>query len=271
MDEKNNHLKSFERLVNIMKKLLSPGGCPWDREQSHDSLKPYIIEESYEVCDAIDRGDYDNLKEELGDVALQIVFHAELARRAGLFDISDVLNGISDKMVNRHPHVFGDLKVKDSKEVLANWEEIKKKEKSRKRKIPASILDGMPKNMPALATAWRIQERASNVGFDWEKPEQVWEKVQEELEEFSVASREKKQEDMEEEFGDLLFSLVNLSRFIDINPEHALRKTILKFDQRFRHVERRAEENGQNLGDMTLAEMDEYWNEAKDKNKIKND
>jgi len=269
MDKKNKQIMAFERLVNIMTKLLDPDGCPWDREQNHDSLKPYIIEESYEVCDAIDRGDMDDLKEELGDVALQIVFHAELARRAGLFDISDVLNGICDKMVRRHPHVFGDLNFKDSKEVLANWEEIKKKEKSRIKKRPASILDGMPKNMPALATAWRIQERAANVGFDWEKPEQVWEKVQEELEEFSEACRDKKQEDMEEEFGDLLFSLVNMSRFIDINPEHALRKTILKFDQRFRHVERRADENGQKLGDMTLDEMDIFWDEAKGKEKDK--
>jgi len=255
--------KGFSRLVEIMKKLLDPGGCPWDREQDHESLKPYIIEEAYEVCDAIDRKDYDDLKEELGDVAIQIVFHSELARRKGYFDINDVISGICEKMVNRHPHVFGDIEVRNSSEVLANWEEIKKKEKRAKKKKKSSILDGMPLKMPALAMATRIQERAANVGFDWDRIEDVWEKVREEVEEFEEAANQGDPEKIEEEFGDLLFSLVNISRFIDVNSEHALRKTVMKFDQRFRHVEKRADEQGRKLKNMSLHEMDEFWNESK--------
>ena len=254
---------SFKRLLEIMKKLLDPGGCPWDREQNHETLKPYLIEEAYELCDAIDAGDYEGMKEELGDVALQVVFHAELARRAGRFDIHDVLRGISNKLVNRHPHVFGDTTVKDSQEVLANWEEIKKKEKSDKKKKSISILDGMPRNMPALAMASRIQERAANVGFDWDNITDVWEKVKEETDELTAAREQGDPEKIEEEFGDLLFSLVNLSRFLNINPEHALRKTVMKFDQRFRHIEKRAEQENLKLKNMTLEEMDDFWNEAK--------
>jgi MazG family protein len=194
----------FERLVGIMKRLLDPDGCPWDREQTHESLKPYIIEESYEVCDAIDRGDFDDLKEELGDVALQIVFHAELARRASRFDISEVLNSICNKLISRHPHVFGDTDVKTSREVLANWEEIKKKEKSKKKSRDASILDGIPGNMPALALSWRLQERAANVGFDWDKTDDVRKKVMEEWEELAQACIGGDHEKIEDEYGDLL-------------------------------------------------------------------
>ena len=255
----------FDRLTDIMRRLLDPEGCPWDREQTHESLKPYLIEESYEVCDAIDRGDFDDLKEELGDVVLQVVFHAELARRAGHFDIADVLNGISDKLILRHPHVFGDGDAKTPAEVLARWEEIKKKEKSDKKSRPSSILDGIPRNMPALAMACRLQERASNVGFDWDHVEDVRKKVMEEWEEFTCACAKGDPEKIEEEFGDLVFALVNLSRFVGINPEQSLRKTIAKFEYRFRHVERRAEEVGRRLTEMTLSEMDAFWNEAKDK------
>jgi len=258
---------SFERLVGIMKRLLDPDGCPWDKEQTHESLKPYIIEESYEVCDAIDRGDFDDLKEELGDVALQIVFHAELARRAGEFDIYEVLNSICNKLTLRHPHVFGDTDVKTSREVLANWEEIKKKEKSKKKKGDASILDGIPGNMPALALSWRLQERAANVGFDWDKTDDVRKKVMEEWKEMTRACSGGDHEKIEEEFGDLLFALVNLSRFVGVNPEQALRKTIVKFETRFRHIEKRAAENGRRLSEMSLGEMDKFWDEAKKKNK----
>ena len=251
---------SLNDLVGIMKKLLDPGGCPWDREQNHKTLKPYMIEEAYEVCEAIDKNNLDELKEELGDVLLQVVFHSELAGREGHFDISDVIKGICDKLISRHPHVFSTVIVNSSQEVLANWEEIKRKEKKKRK---TSILDGVPQNMPALAIACRIQERASNVGFDWEKIEDVWEKVEEELREFSEAKKKGDQEKIEEEFGDLLFALVNLSRFQNINPEQALRKTIRKFEERFRYIEQKAEEQGRSLKDMSLSEMDAYWNEVK--------
>jgi len=256
--------QSFHSLVEIMKKLLDPEGCPWDREQNHKTLKPYMIEEAYEVCEAIDKNNPEELKEELGDVLLQVIFHSELARRERQFDILDVIKGICDKLVSRHPHVFGSLNVKSSREVLANWEEIKRKEKKKKK---PSILDGVPQEMPALALACRIQERASNVGFDWEKIDDVWKKVKEELREFSDAKKKGDQEKIEEEFGDLLFALVNLSRFQNINPEQALRKTIRKFIDRFRYIEQKAEEQGRRLKDMSLSEMDAYWDEIKRQNK----
>lgn len=261
--------EAFNRLTEIMKKLLDPGGCPWDREQTHESLKPYIIEESYEVCDAIDEGDENDLKEELGDVALQVVFHAELARRAGMFDITDVLEGISEKLVRRHPHVFAKGDAKTSSEVLNRWEEIKKKEKSRKKQEAASILDGIPRDMPALAMACRLQERAANVGFDWDKTEDVIAKAGEEWRELRQARREGDPEKIEEEFGDLIFSLVNLARFLNVNPEQALRKTNRKFQMRFRHVEKRAAGENRKLSDMNLEEMDAFWNESKDEEKRK--
>ena len=251
---------TLEDLLKIMKKLLDPDGCPWDREQNHQTLKPYMIEEAYEVCDAIDRGDIEELKEELGDVLLQVVFHSELAKREGHFEITDVIKKICDKLISRHPHVFSTLRVNNSQEVLANWEEIKKREKKKKK---PSVLDGVPGNMPALALACRIQERASNVGFDWEKIDDVWEKVEEELKEFSDAYKSGEEEKIEEEYGDLIFSLVNLARFLNINPEQALRKTVVKFEERFRYIEQKAEEKGRKLKDMSLAEMDELWNETK--------
>ncbi|HOE62581.1 MAG TPA: nucleoside triphosphate pyrophosphohydrolase [Candidatus Sumerlaeota bacterium] len=255
---------AFERLIDIMKRLIEPGGCPWDREQTHESLKPYLIEESYEVCEAIDRGDFDDLKEELGDVALQIVFHAELARRAGRFDIHDVLNGICNKLVSRHPHVFSNGGAKTSTEVLARWEEIKKVEKSAKKKDrKPSVLDGIPREMPALAYACRIQERAANVGFDWDKTEDVRAKVIEEWQELEEALKSGDAEMIDEEFGDLLFAIVNYSRFAGINPEQSLRKTIMKFQDRFRHIEKRAEEQAKKISEMSLSEMDVFWNEAK--------
>ncbi|HPB30447.1 MAG TPA: nucleoside triphosphate pyrophosphohydrolase [Candidatus Sumerlaeota bacterium] len=255
--------RKFDKLVEIMKRLLDPGGCPWDREQNHQSLKPYIIEEAYEVCDAIDAGDTDGLMEELGDVALQIVFHAELAQRQGRFDINDVLQGICDKLIRRHPHVFSDGDARTSGEVLNRWEEIKKQEKSRKKQKPASVLDGIPPSMPALAFACRIQERAANVGFDWDNVADVEKKVLEEWGELGEARGQGDPEKIEDEFGDLMFALVNLARFIGVNPEQALRKTIRKFEQRFRHIEKRAAEQERKLSDMTLAEMDVFWEEAK--------
>jgi tetrapyrrole methylase family protein/MazG family protein len=259
--EKN---KKFERLLAIMKRLLDPGGCPWDREQTHQTLKPYLLEEAYEFFDALDKGNEDEIKEELGDLLLQIVFHAELSERTGGFSINDVIDGICHKLINRHPHVFGDVKVKNSSEVLSNWEEIKKEEKSRKDRNQKSVLDGIPRNMPSLALSSRIQERAANVGFDWSDIKDVWDKVREEIDELLEAEHLKDPEKIEEEYGDLLFSLVNLSRFLKVNPEYALRKTVFKFDQRFRYIEKKAEEQGKRLNEMNLKEMDDLWNQAKD-------
>ncbi|MBN1900834.1 nucleoside triphosphate pyrophosphohydrolase [Candidatus Sumerlaeota bacterium] len=256
---------AFERLLEIMKRLLDPDGCPWDREQTHESLKPYFLEEVYEFFEALEKKDFENMKEELGDILLQIVFHAELSERAGSFNIHDVLEGVCRKLVHRHPHVFGEIKVKDSSEVLSNWEEIKKKEKSLKDRKKKSVLDGVPKTMPSLALSTRIQERAANVGFDWSRIEDVWGKVHEEINELLEAQKLEDPEKIEEEFGDLLFSLVNLSRFLKVNPEHALRKTVFKFDHRFRIIEKKAEEMGKSLSDMDLMEMDDIWNETKKK------
>lgn len=259
--EENN---KFNRLLEIIKRLLDPGGCPWDREQTHQSLKPYLLEEAYEFLDALDKGNRDEIKEELGDLLLQIIFHAELSERADSFSINDVIEGICNKLIHRHPHVFSDLKVKNTSEVLSNWEDIKKKEKSRKEKKQKSVLDGVPRNMPSLALASRIQERASNVGFDWSNIKDVWDKVKEETEELLEAQNLQDPVKIEEEYGDLIFSLVNLSRFLKINPEYALRKTVFKFDQRFRSIEKKAEEQGRKLCEMSLEEMDELWNKSKE-------
>jgi len=264
MKEKNNNSTSFIKLIEIMKKLLDPEGCPWDREQTHQSLKPYLIEEAYEFFEAIDNKNKEEMKEELGDLLLQIVFHSELASRMGNFTIEDVIEGICNKLIHRHPHVFGDLDVKSSQEVLENWENIKKREKNRKKQSKnSSVLDGIPKNMPSLTLASRIQERASNVGFDWDNILDVWAKVKEEYNELHIELNKGNSEKIEEEFGDLIFALVNLFRFLKINPEYALRKSVMKFDQRFRYIEEKARENGQNLKDMSLSEMDKYWNESK--------
>ena len=250
-----------------MKRLLDPGGCPWDREQTHATLKPYLIEEAHEVCEAIDADDDRRLCEELGDVALQVVFHAELAERAGKFRFEDVYDAICRKLLDRHPHVFGDVRADDSEAVLANWEQLKKEEKRRKAGSKSegdvSALDGVPVALPALQRAARVQERASRVGFDWERAEDVADKVREEVEEFLQRAREGSRAGLEEEMGDLLFSLVNLSRFLNVSAEDALRASTRKFESRFKAIERAAERQGRDLNSMTLTEMDALWSEVK--------
>lgn len=255
------------RLRVLMKRLLDPAGCPWDREQTHETLKQYLIEEAYEVCDAIDKGDDADLAEELGDVALQVVFHAELAERAGKFTLEDVYAKITRKLLDRHPHVFGDLEAKDASAVLNNWERLKQEEKRAKGQKPGaareSILANVPRSLPALQRALRLQEKASRVGFDWEKTEDVADKVREEVQEFLEASGRGSREEMQAELGDLLFSLVNLARFLKLQPEEALGATCAKFTDRFHAIEDAAREQGRDLGEMTLEEMDAIWNKAK--------
>jgi len=233
--------------------------CPWDRKQTHASLRPYLIEEAYETLEAIDRGDPDELREELGDLLLQIVFHATLAEERGAFTMDDVVRTINDKMVSRHPHVFGDAKFETAEEVVGQWEERKKEE----GKLRESILEGIPESMPALLRAQRLQSRAAKAGFDWEHVKDVLDKVEEEFGEFREALHERDEDRVEDELGDILFALVNVSRFTGINAENALRRTIAKFIKRFRHIEMRASEEGRELRDMSLEEMEQHWQESK--------
>ena len=252
----------FRRLVAIMARLRADDGCPWDREQSHGSLVPYVIEEAYEVKEAIDHGDMEHLREELGDLMLQVVFHAQLEREAGRFDIDDVLRAICEKLIGRHPHVFGEVEVSSSQEVLRNWERIKLDEKRESDREPSRV-SGVPKHLPALLRAHRVQEKAARVGFDWERVEDVFAKVREEIAELESAVEEGAGERIHHEFGDLLFALVNVSRFLNVQTELALHDTVERFLGRFRHIERRAAEQGRELEAMTLAEMDALWEEAK--------
>jgi tetrapyrrole methylase family protein/MazG family protein len=252
----------FRRLVAIMARLRGEGGCPWDREQSHASLVPYLIEESYEVKEAIDKNDVESLREELGDLLLQVVFHAQLAREAGRFDIDDVARAICRKLIGRHPHVFGDVEVGSSAEVLQNWEQIKLDEKRERQETP-SRLSGVPKELPALLRAHRVQEKAARVGFDWEHVRDVFAKVREEIGELESAVGQGETGPINAEIGDLLFALVNLSRFLNVQSELALHDTIERFIERFRYIEQRAAEQGRQLEEMTLAEMDALWDEAK--------
>lgn len=252
----NEKLKAFERLLIIMDELREQ--CPWDKKQTMESLRHLTIEETYELSDAILDKNYTEIKKELGDLMLHMVFYARIASETQLFDIADVLNAICDKLISRHPHIYGDVKVSNEEEVKANWEKLKLKEGNK------SVLAGVPVSLPALVKASRIQEKARGVGFDWENKHQVWDKVQEELNEFKVeAEKENNHTKTEEEFGDLLFSLVNYARFIGINPEDALERTNKKFIKRFTYLEEESKNDGKNLSDMTLAEMDEYWNRAK--------
>jgi XTP/dITP diphosphohydrolase len=250
-------LKAFERLLIIMDELREQ--CPWDKKQTMDSLRHLTIEETYELADAILDKDMDNIKKELGDVLLHIVFYARIASETNEFNIADVINSLCDKLIYRHPHIYSDVKVENEQQVKENWEKLKLKEGNK------SVLGGVPKSLPALVKASRIQEKARAVGFDWDKPEQVWAKVEEELNEFkheveTKASHEKK----EAEFGDVLFSLINYARFIGINPEDALERTNKKFIKRFQYLEAEAGKSGKSLSEMTLAEMDAYWNKAKE-------
>jgi tetrapyrrole methylase family protein/MazG family protein len=273
MEPESSYLKNapehpFDRLVWIMNRLLAPDGCPWDREQTHESLKQYLIEESYEVLDCVDSGDFAHLREELGDVALQVVFHAALAEREGRFDIRGVLDTVSEKLVRRHPHVFGETQVSGSDQVLANWETIKKQEKADRANADApcpSLVDGVPKHLPALQKAHRLQSRVARVGFDWPSTEGTIEKVREEFDELVVERDSGNPERVYEEMGYLLFAIVNVARKMNVQPEEALQSACRKFAERFRHIETRAEEMQQSLDAMTLEEMDALWDEAKAK------
>jgi MazG family protein len=247
--------ESIEKFIKIVRRLRKD--CPWDREQTHKSIRHSLIEETYEVIEAIDQNDADELKKELGDLLLHIVLHAVMAEEEKSFTLEDVIDSISEKMVRRHPHVFGNIVVKDAHEVKRNWEHIKIAE-GRK-----SVIDGVPKEMPALLRALRIQEKASKVGFDWKKKRDVWKKVDEEIKELAGAERSKNHTHIEEEYGDLLFSLVNYSRFIGVNPEFALKGSIDKFSKRFYHIENELQQRGKRIGAVSMKEMDEIWDAKK--------
>ena len=251
-------LAAFNRLLTIMEELREK--CPWDRKQTLDSLRHLTIEETYELSDAILEGDLQEVQKELGDLALHLVFYAKIASEQEAFTITDVLHGICDKLVRRHPHVYGDVAAEDATTVERNWEQIKLQEKGT---VKRTVLGGVPASLPALVKAYRMQEKARGVGFDWEHQEQVWEKVQEELQEFKEEEQRGDAAKKEEEFGDLLFSLVNYARFVGINPEDALERTNKKFIRRFNYLEQRVQEESKNLSEMSLAEMDTYWEEAK--------
>ena len=248
-------LVAFERLLNIMDELREK--CPWDKKQTMKSLRHLTIEETYELTDAIIENDLNEIKGELGDLLLHIVFYARIASETNDFNISDVLNAICDKLIHRHPHIYGDVEVADEEEVKANWEKLKLKEGKK------SVLEGVPKSLPALVKAIRIQDKAKGIGFDWDNKNQVWEKVKEEIEELKVEI-ENKSDKIEDEFGDVLFSLINYGRFLNINPEDALEKTNKKFIKRFQYMESETKKEGVELSDLSLTEMDVYWNKAKD-------
>jgi tetrapyrrole methylase family protein/MazG family protein len=252
---------NFKKLVDIVAQLRGPEGCPWDREQTRESLKQYLVEEFYELIDALEENDYEGMKEEMGDLLFQIVLQSQLSKEEGKFDINDVVADIGGKMVRRHPHVFGDKALKTSDDVVEWWDEHKKRE----GKNHDSAIGGVPKSLPALLRARKIQMKATKVGFDWNRLEDVFEKLEEEIRELKEAIHEKKHKDIEDELGDLFFVLVRIANFVDVNPEDALSRTIRKFDQRFRHIEAAAAGQGRNLSDMTLAEMEVFWEEAKKK------
>jgi len=250
-------VEAFRNLLNVMDELREK--CPWDKKQTLETLRYLTIEETYELSDAILEKNLDGIKKELGDLMLHLVFYAKIGSETGSFDMVDVLNDINTKLIHRHPHIFGDVKVKDAKEVKDNWEKIKLQEKGNE-----SVLSGVPGSLPAVVKAYRIQEKASGVGFDWDHPEQVWEKILEELSELKEAERNNgSQEEKEDELGDLLFAIINYARFIDVNPEDALERTNKKFIKRFQFIEEKAKKVHKPLKDMTLKEMDQFWKEAK--------
>jgi len=252
----DSRLKAFERLLNIMDDLRA--GCPWDMKQTIESLRYLTIEETYELSDAILKNDLDGVREELGDLMLHLIFYAKIGKEKNAFDITDVLEGISEKLIRRHPHIYGELEVVDEEEVKRNWEKIKLGEGKK------TVLGGVPESMAPLIKAIRIQEKVKGAGFDWEKPEQVWEKVIEEMNELQDEVKQgASQNKIEGEFGDLLFSLVNYARFIDVNPDEAIEKTNRKFIKRFNYLEKEANKIGKSLDEMSLSEMDVYWEQAK--------
>lgn len=255
MNTRAQQLEAFDRLLTIMDELREQ--CPWDKKQTMESLRHLTIEETYELGDAILDNDLPEIKKELGDILLHIVFYSKIGSETQDFDIADVCHAICDKLVDRHPHIYGDITVEDEEEVKRNWENLKLKEGK------TSVLQGVPKSLPALVKASRIQDKVAGVGFDWEKPEQVWEKLEEELGEFQDEVKAGNQDAMEAEFGDVLFSMVNYARFLKINPENALERTNKKFSKRFMYLEAKAKALNKQLKDMTLAEMDVFWEEAK--------
>jgi len=255
MNSRAEQLKAFDRLLTIMDELREQ--CPWDKKQTMETLRHLTIEETYELGDAILEDDLEEVKKEIGDLMLHMVFYAKIGSEKKAFDIADVCNGICEKLIHRHPHIYGDVTVKDEAEVKRNWENLKLKEGR------TSVLEGVPNSLPALVKASRIQEKVAGVGFDWEKPEQVWEKVEEELNEFKAEVDKGDADAMEDEFGDVLFSMVNYARFLKINPENALERTNKKFSKRFQYLESKAKALNKDLKDMTLGEMDVFWEEAK--------
>jgi len=260
--------EKFQQLVALMARLRAPGGCPWDREQTFDTIKPYTLEETYEVLDAIDRRDWSEVAEELGDLLLQVVFYAQMAEEQGLFQIGDSLDAINRKLIRRHPHVFGDQSAESAGDVKRIWGEIKAAEKKDRGKNDAGLLDSVPRAMPALVEAQQIAFRAAGVGFDWETTEQVIEKLHEELAELAEARRNASPVELEGEIGDLLFVLVNLARFVKVDPEQALRRTNAKFRERFAYIERKLAERGRKPAESNLAELEELWQEAKQTAKL---
>lgn len=256
MNTRQDQLKAFNRLLDIMDDLREK--CPWDRKQTFETLRPLTIEETYELGDAILDNDLEEIKKELGDVLLHLVFYSKIGSEKKAFDIADVANEICDKLISRHPHVYGDVEVEDEEEVAQNWEKLKIKEGR------SSILEGVPQSLPALVKAWRIQEKVSGVGFDWDDTGQVLEKVEEELGELKQEIKDENHDKTEAEFGDFLFSLINYARFINVNPENALERTNKKFIQRFQFIEQQAKENQKDLKDMSLSEMNDFWLAAKE-------
>ncbi|MEW7292738.1 nucleoside triphosphate pyrophosphohydrolase [Aquimarina sp. 2304DJ70-9] len=255
MNSREEQLKAFDRVLTIMDELREQ--CPWDKKQTLQSLRHLTIEETYELGDAILDNDLNEVKKELGDLLLHIVFYAKIGSETKDFDIADVANEICEKLINRHPHIYGDVKVANEDDVKRNWENLKLKEGKK------SVLEGVPKSLPALVKASRIQDKVAGVGFDWEEPHQVFEKLKEELEELQHEIKVQDQDKIESEFGDVLFSMINYARFLNINPEDALERTNKKFIKRFQYLEEKAKENSKSLNDMTLAEMDVFWEEAK--------
>lgn len=247
----------FRALVQIVEILRSPEGCPWDRKQTHKSLLPHLLEEAHEVVESVDEENWDELKKELGDLLMHVVFQASMSKDEELFDIDEVLQSVIEKLVRRHPHVFGDSDVEDADEVVKNWEQIKMEEGR------TSVIEGVPKALSGLIRAHRLQQKAAQVGFDWDSMDPVWDKVHEELDELKEVMKSGEAELVEEEFGDLLFTLVNLSRFMKINPENALRHSTNKFIRRFQAIEQRVQDQDLDMHSMSLEELDEHWNEIK--------
>jgi MazG family protein len=263
----------FEALVEVQRRLLAPGGCPWDREQTHDTLRPYLIEEAYEVLDALDSGDAEHIAEELGDLLLQVLFHAQLGALAGRFDISDVIEHIRTKLIRRHPHVFGEVKAETSAQVLKNWEQLKAEEKRAKAgkkpteaqsaATPSSVLDGVPRTLPALLEGYQLTRKAAKVGFDWQAAPDILDKLAEESAELRSVLPSGDRATIEDEFGDLLFACVNVGRFVGLDSEIALKRANLKFSRRFREMERLAASRGAQLSGMSSDELETLWGEAK--------